>query len=58
MDLYPPVEFHELHDAASDDWRDVSSSCTRCEHASAHDSHAPREPGEKDACADPLWRVI
>jgi hypothetical protein len=58
MDLYLPAEFHELHDVASDDWRDASSSCTRCEHAGAHDSHAPREPGDQNACADPLWRVI
>jgi hypothetical protein len=58
MDLYLPAEFHELHDAASDDWRDASSSRTRCERATALDSPAQHEPGDKEACADPLWRVI
>lgn len=52
MDLYLPADFHEIHDTAPDDWRDVSSSNTyRNERVqTSHDS-----PNE---CADPYWRVF
>jgi hypothetical protein len=51
MDLYLPADFHEIHDAAPDDWRDVSSTSTNRERVQS----SPDSPNE---CADPCWRVF
>lgn len=56
MDVYLPADFREIHDAAPDDWRDVSSTSSArdrsgdCERHDANDS--------PNACADPNWRVF
>ena len=59
MDIYLPADFHELHAAAADDWRDISTSSAtheRCQSSNAQaDEHVKDSP---DACVDPLWRVI
>jgi hypothetical protein len=61
MDTYLPADFRELHDAAAEDWRDVSSSSWM---PRAQPSAVETRGGEghalapADACADPLWRVI
>ena len=59
MDIYLPADFHELHDSAPDDWRDISTSSAtqqRWQSSNAQsDAHLKDSP---DACADPLWRVI
>jgi hypothetical protein len=59
MDIYLPADFHELHDAAPDDWRDVSNSSatherspSSIERANLHGKNSP------DTCVDPSWRVI
>ena len=59
MDIYLPADFHELHDAAPDDWRDISTSSatherspSSIEHAKLHATTSP------DTCVDPSWRVI
>ena len=52
MDTYLPADFHELHDSAADDWRDVSSSRTARERADW------RRDSDAERCADPLWCVI
>jgi hypothetical protein len=57
MDIYLPADFHELHDAASEDWRDVSA--TRTERSAAMDPPCDRSPLDAvNDCADPLWRVF
>jgi hypothetical protein len=57
MDIYLPADFHELHDAASDDWRDVSA--TRTERTAALDAQRDSRPVDSvNGCADPLWRVF
>jgi hypothetical protein len=57
MDIYLPADFHELHDASVDDWRDLSTARS--------DRTAPIEPrvnlrlaDASDHCADPDWRVL
>ena len=62
MDTYLPSDFRELHAAAAEDWRDVSSSSNWMPRmqpttVGVHggEGHAT---GPADACADPLWRVI
>jgi hypothetical protein len=59
MDIYLPADFHALHDAAADDWRDVSSTSTaraRTEPSVPGPDVEISEPG--DGCADPTWRVL
>jgi len=59
MDIYLPADLHELHAAAADDWRDISTSSAT--HERWQSSKAQGDDGVKDspdACADPLWRVI
>lgn len=58
MDVYLPADFRELHAAAPDDWRDLSSSCS-CAHDDARSVATVAPPGRPD-CADPdpLWRVL
>ncbi|HEX6832249.1 MAG TPA: hypothetical protein VF132_01840 [Rudaea sp.] len=51
MDVYLPADFREIHDAAPDDWRDLSSTA-RAEPARCDGSESPND------CADPLWRVF
>ena len=55
MDLYLPADFHEIHDAAPDDWRDVSSSNVIRERQSDERGVCHDSPNE---CADPSWRVF
>jgi hypothetical protein len=59
MDIYLPADFHELHDAAPDDWRDISTSSATHERSPSSnggtDSHGADPP---DTCVDPSWRVI
>jgi len=59
MDTYLPADFHELHAAAADDWRDISTSSAthgRSPPSSAQpNAHGADSP---DACVDPSWRVI
>ena len=59
MDIYLPADFHELHDAAPDDWRDISTSSATHERPPSSDIqfHSPRTDSP-DACVDPSWRVI
>jgi hypothetical protein len=54
MDIYLPADFHELHDAAPDDWRDVSTTSATHEHWQSSNAQMK----DSDACPDPLWRVI
>ena len=59
MDIYLPADFYELHDAAPDDWRDISTSSATHERAQA--SNAQRDTDAIDSpytCVDPLWRVF
>jgi hypothetical protein len=57
MDIYLPADFHELHDAAADDWRDLST--TRTERTATTEPRADsRSIDAIDDCADPTWRVI
>ena len=59
MDIYLPADFHELHDAAPDDWRDVSTtSATHERSPSSNAQPIAYAKDSPDACADPLWRVI
>jgi hypothetical protein len=51
MDLYLPVDFYHLRDDLPD-WRDAPQTCHETEPARAADG-SPR-----DACADPLWKVL
>ena len=59
MDLYLPADFHELHDAAADDWRDLSTSTViDSERKSARALAGNPPPDAFNGCADPLWRVF
>ena len=57
MDVYLPADFHALHDAAPDDWRDVSSSL-RCADREPETQRSYGTPDSPNSCADPLWRVF
>ena len=59
MDIYLPADFHELHDTAPDDWRDISTSSATHERSPTSNEHAnsPRT-NSPETCADPSWRVI
>lgn len=54
MDIYLPADFHELHDAAPEDWRDISTSTATHERAPA--SNTRRTDPANDA--DPLWQAL
>jgi hypothetical protein len=57
MDIYLPADFRELHDAAADDWRDLST--TRSERTATTEPRADsRSIDAINDCADPTWRVI
>ena len=59
MDIYLPADFHELHDAAPDDWRDIStSSATHERPVSSNALTQPTRSDSPDICVDPSWRVI
>jgi hypothetical protein len=60
MDLYLPADFHELHDAAADDWRDLSTSTViEGERKAARDIAGGDRPSDAfNGCADPFWRVF
>jgi hypothetical protein len=59
MDIYLPADFHELHDAAPDDWRDIStSSATHERPPSSNTQSTSHRTDSPDACVDPSWRVI
>lgn len=59
MDIYLPADFRKLHDAAPDDWRDISTSSATHERSlssnAQSNSHRTDSP---DTCVDPFWRVI
>ena len=59
MDIYLPADFRVLHDAAPDDWRDISTSSATHERPPTSNgqpnSHRDDSP---DTCVDPSWRVI
>jgi len=57
MDTYLPADFRELHAAAPDDWRDVSSTALAHDHADK-ESDDNRDCDNPNMCADPLWCVI
>jgi len=56
MDIYLPADFHELHDAAADDWRDLST--TRSERTVVEPRADLRSADAVSDCADPDWRVF
>jgi len=59
MDIYLPADFHELHDAAPDDWRDISTSSATHERSPSSLEYANlRGMKSPDTCVDPSWRVI
>ena len=59
MDIYLPADFHELHDAAPDDWRDISTSSATHERSPSSSDHMRAPVADSpNACVDPLWRVI
>jgi len=60
MDLYLPADFHELHDAAAEDWRDLStSSRLDDERKAARDlARGDRTSAAFNGCADPFWHVF
>jgi hypothetical protein len=59
MDIYLPADFHELHDAAPDDWRDISTSFATHERSpSSNGPTASPRADSPDTCVDPSWRVI
>jgi hypothetical protein len=58
MDIYLPADFHELHDAAADDWRDLSTSALIDGERRAARELSERPSDSFNGCADPLWRVF
>jgi hypothetical protein len=54
MDIYLPADFHELRNAAADDWRDAPSHVARELRPEPDDEAVDPVNG----CADPLWRVF
>lgn len=56
MDIYLPAEFRELHDAAPDDWRDLSSAATLRDERTLRSG--PMHGGAADTDPDPLWCVV
>ena len=57
MDIYLPADFRELHDAAADDWRDLST--TRTERTATTEPRADlRSIDATSDYADPTWCVI
>jgi hypothetical protein len=59
MDIYLPADFHELHDAAPDDWRDISTSSATHERApSSEGPCAMHRTDSPNTCVDPLWQVF
>ena len=59
MDIYLPADFHKLHDAAPDDWRDISMSCATHERSPASNEQPNSQRSDSpDACVDPSWHVI
>lgn len=58
MDIYLPADFHELHDSAPDDWRDISTSSATHERWQSSNAQSDAHVKDPGACADPLWRVI
>ena len=59
MDIYLPADFHELHDAAPDDWRDISTSSATHERPPSSIEHANLcGTNSPDTCVDPSWRAI
>jgi len=59
MDVYLPADFRELHAAAPDDWRDLSSSDSGAD-AGGSEAASPCAAGARPVCTDPdpLWRVL
>ena len=51
MDLYLPVDFYNLRDDLPD-WREAPAPSRETDRTHAADK-SPR-----DACADPLWKVL
>ncbi len=59
MDIYLPADFRELHAAAAEDWRDISTSCATHERVRSSDAQCRTfKPEAPNACVDPLWRVF
>jgi hypothetical protein len=59
MDIYLPADFHELHAAAADDWRDISTSRNSNERTALHDPVRDLRPADAmNGCADPSWWVF
>ena len=59
MDIYLPADFHELHDAAPDDWRDISTSSATHERSPSSNAQPDAyRTDSPDTCVDPSWRVL
>jgi hypothetical protein len=59
MDIYLPAEFHELRNAAPDDWRDVYATTASLEKLRMTENPSGASLADsKNSCADPLWRVF
>jgi hypothetical protein len=58
MDIYLPADFHELHGAAPDDWRDISTSSATHERLPPSNGQPNAQGDSPDTCVDPSWRVI
>jgi hypothetical protein len=57
MDIYLPADFHELHGAAPDDWRDISTSSATHERSPSSNEHSNAHRTDSPD-VDPSWRVI
>ena len=55
MDTYLPADFHRLHEAAAEDWRDASSSPLGFAAARPCRGDAQREA---ERVVDPSWLAI
>ena len=55
MDIYLPADFHELLDAAPEDWREISISSAMHERAPASNT---RHADPANECADPSWQTL
>ena len=58
MDTYLPADFHILHDAAPQDWRDVST--TQASRGTTQMQADPRAIAIDLAsrCVDPTWQTL
>jgi hypothetical protein len=56
MDVYLPADFYRLRDELND-WRDAPGAGLEKSPATERVSDA-FDAESRDACADPLWRVI